>query len=314
MNPAADAVPTLIDTDPGIDDALALLMAFASPRIKVLGLCVGAGNVGLRHTLANTRKLCALAGVEAPIHPGCDRPLLHPARDAAYVHGRDGFGDVGYLPASTPVQEEHAVLALLRHSHEYAGRLQLVMLGPLTHLALALRLDPSLPARIGRLVVMGGAVHGHGNISAHAEFNFAFDPEAAHIVCSEFPAFELVDWEAVLRHGYPAERFAHWLAVGDHRARFYAAISRSFRDWVRARGSSELRAADALAMATVLHPEGSRRRCRHRIAIDIGTGPARGASIIDWDDRSTTGALADILLEYDQSLFERLLADALGAG
>lgn len=313
MKPASDAVPTLIDTDPGIDDALALLMAFASPRIEVVGLCVGAGNVGLRHTLANTRKLCAVAAVDVPIHPGCDRPLLFPARDAAYVHGRDGFGDVGCLPANTPVMEEHAVQALLRLSHAYAGRLQLVMLGPLTHLALALRLDPELPARIARLVVMGGAVTGHGNISAHAEFNFAFDPEAAHIVCTGFPAFELVDWEAVLRHGYPAARFVHWLAAGDHRARFYGAISRGFRDWMQAQGNTELRAADALAMATVLHPEGIVRRCRHRIAIDTGLGPARGASIVDWDDRSGEGALADILLDYDQAMFERLLASALGA-
>ena len=145
-------IPLLIDTDPGVDDALALLMAFNDPRHEVVGLTIAAGNVGLRHTVANALKLCEVAGVDVPVYAGCPVPLVHPAEDAAYVHGQDGFGDTGYAPAARQAADEHAALAIIRLSKQYAGRLLLVSLGPLTNLALALRLDPALPARIGRLV------------------------------------------------------------------------------------------------------------------------------------------------------------------
>ena len=106
-------------------------------------------------------------------------------------------------PPARSAETEHAALAILRLSHEHAGKLLLVALGPLTNLALALKLDPTLPTRIARLVVMGGAVTAHGNITAAAEFNIAFDPEAAHIVFDAFPRIDLVDWEAVMAHGFP---------------------------------------------------------------------------------------------------------------
>src|SRR5690606_38783885 len=207
-----DRIPLLIDTDPGVDDALALLMAFNDPGHDIVGLTVAAGNVGLRHTVANALKLCEVAGRgDVPVFPGCAAPLLHAAPDAAYVHGQDGFGDVGYEPASGAPAREHAALAILRLSHEHAGRLLLVALGPLTNVALALRLDPTLPQRMARLVVMGGADSAHGNITPVAEFNVGFDPEAAHVVLSGFPRIELADWEAVLAHGFPHDAAEAWL-------------------------------------------------------------------------------------------------------
>ena len=153
-----DRIPLLIDTDPGVDDALALLMAFDDPRHDVVGLTIAAGNVGLDHTVRNALKLCEVAGSEAPVFAGAPTPLLHAARDAAYVHGVDGFGDVAYDHPLRAAEREHAALAILRLSHVHAGKLLLVALGPLTNLALALKLDPSLPSRVARLVVMGGAV------------------------------------------------------------------------------------------------------------------------------------------------------------
>lgn len=188
-------IPLLIDTDPGVDDALAILMALASEQHEVLGLCIAAGNVGLDHTTRNALSLLEVAQREVPVFAGCDRPLLHPAADAAFVHGNDGFGDVSLPPPTRSAEAEHAALAILRFSHLHAGRLHLVALGPLTNLALAVRLDPSLPSRIDRLTVMGGAVTGRGNTTLSAEFNIGFDPEAAHIVMSSFAHFELVDWE-----------------------------------------------------------------------------------------------------------------------
>ena len=106
-----DRIPLLVDTDPGVDDALALLMAFDDPRHEVVGLTIAAGNVGLAHTVRNALKLCEVAGSDAPVFAGAAAPLLHPARDAGYVHGLDGFGDVGYAAPARDADAEHAALA-----------------------------------------------------------------------------------------------------------------------------------------------------------------------------------------------------------
>jgi purine nucleosidase len=308
-----DRIPLLIDTDPGVDDALALLMAFNDPRHEVVGLTIAAGNVGLEHTVRNALKLCEVAGSRAPVFAGAPAPLLHPARDAAYVHGRDGFGDTAYAAAARQAEAEHAALALLRLSHEHAGRLLLVALGPLTNVALALRLDPTLPERIARLVVMGGAVTGHGNISAAAEFNVYFDPEAAHIVFGAFPRTELVDWEAVMAHGFPHEAFERWLQRPSPRARFYEAISRRTREWAFDRRGDHWHSADALAMAFALDPQGVREVVERPLAVELAGGHTRGATVVDWRREEGRPDNVAILQRYDQTRFEAMVEAALAA-
>ena len=307
-------IPLLIDTDPGVDDALALLMAFADARHEVVGLTIAAGNVGLGHTVANALKLCEVCAVDVPVFPGAATPLVHPARDAAYVHGRDGFGDTGYTPAARTAEDEHAALAILRLSHVHAGRLVLVALGPLTNLALALRLDPSLPQRVARCIVMGAAVTAHGNITPAAEFNIAFDPEAAHIVFSGFPKIELADWEAVLAHGYLHADVERWLAADSPRARFYAGVSAHTRAWSRAGRGERWHAADALAMAMALQPEGVLEAVSRPLAVEIAGQHTRGATIVDWNRQGGAPDNVDILVQYDQTRFEGMLEAALAAG
>lgn len=306
-------IPLLIDTDPGVDDALALLMAFNDPHHEIVGLTIAAGNVGLDHTIANALKLCEVARVDVPVFAGCATPLLYPARDAAYVHGRDGFGDTGYMPASGRSQAEHAALAILRLSHEHAGRLLLVALGPLTNLALALKLDPSLPSRVARCVVMGGAVTGHGNITAAAEFNVAFDPEAAHIVFGAFPQIDLCDWEATLAHGLAHADVERWLGGDSSRAAFYEAISRQTRAWAGQRRGERWHSADGLAMAYALVPDGALETVERPLSVETQGRRARGATIVDW--RREEGGMDNvrILMRYDQSRFEALVEAALAA-
>jgi len=301
----------LIDTDPGVDDALALLMALTAPDARVVGLTIAAGNVGLAHTVGNALKLVEIAGADVPVFPGCPQPLLHAAADAAYVHGRDGFGDTGYTPASRHAETEHAALAMIRLSHLHAGRLSLVMLGPLTNLALALRLDPTLPTRISRLVVMGGAVTGRGNTSVPAEFNIGFDPEAAHIVFSTWPMLELVDWEAVLRHPIDAGRFAGWLQNDSPRASFYAAISRRTRDWSADRRGDDWLSADALAMAMVLEAGSAQEVVERSVAIELAGSHTRGATVVDWECRSGRPANCRILQRFDRARFDALVQRAV---
>lgn len=312
MERILNKIPLFIDTDPGVDDALALLMAFASTRHRLLGLGIAAGNVGLAHTVANALKLCELAGVTVPVYPGCDRPLLIEPEDASYVHGRDGFGDIGYAPALQLPETEHAALAIIRESKAHNGTLLLVTLGPLTNLALALRLDPQLPSRIARLVVMGGAVTGKGNTNISAEFNIAFDPEAAAIVFSAFPDVEVVDWEAVLRHGFKHAEFESWLSAGGPLADFYANISQKTRLWAEGKRGEHWHSADALAMLAALYPEYVLEKERHYLAVETQGSHARGATVVDWLDRSGRNAQAEILLKADQTEFERIIRQALG--
>ncbi|KLI99633.1 nucleoside hydrolase [Luteimonas sp. FCS-9] len=307
-------IPLLIDTDPGVDDALALLLAFNDRAHEVVGLTIAAGNVGLRHTTANALKLCEVVGrPDVPVHAGSAAPLLHAAPDAAYVHGNDGFGDVGYAAAARGVEDEHAALAILRLSHVHAGRLVLVALGPLTNVALALKLDPTLPSRVARFVTMAGAVTGHGNITPSAEFNVYFDPEAAKIVFDAFPAFELSDWEATVAHGLPHDEVLAWMRAGGERARFYEAISRKTREWSADRRGDDWHSADALAMAWVLAPDGVLETAARPVDVVLDHGPARGATIVDWQRQLGRPDNATILLRYDRVRFHALVRDALQA-
>jgi purine nucleosidase len=302
----------LIDTDPGVDDALAILMALRDPGAEVVALTIAAGNVGLAHTVGNALKLCEIAQVDIPVFAGCALPLVHAADDAAYVHGLDGFGDTGYTPSTRVAQPEHAALAMLRLSREHAGELTFVMLGPLTNLALALRLDPTLPQRVPRLVIMGGAVTGRGNTRVPVEFNIGFDPEAAHVVFGSWPQFELVDWEAVLRHGIAHSAFDAWLGAGDDCGRFYDAISRKTRAWSEGKRGSDWHSADGLAMAAVLEPDAVLDWQSRPVAIEMAGAHSRGATIVDWDRRTGNPDNARIAMSVDRARFEQMIRRALG--
>jgi inosine-uridine nucleoside N-ribohydrolase len=303
----------LIDTDPGVDDALAILMAHA--HADMAGLSIVAGNVGLDHTVRNARTLVDLLGADTPVFAGCATALVRvPEEDAAFVHGQDGFGDIGFPDPAAPLSDEPAALALLRLTRERPGELTLVALGPLTNLALALRLDPTLPQRVARLVIMGGAVTGHGNTGkVPAEFNIGFDPEAAHVVFEAFPSFDLVDWEATLRHAFDDAEFDGWLAAGDRRADFFGKIAGASRGYNAKHDRRGVIAADALAMAVALDPAIVTRSEIRAVTVELDGRLTRGATVVDWAARLGKPRQANIVLEVDHARFAAMVRRALGA-
>jgi purine nucleosidase len=205
-------------------------------------------------------------------------------------------------------------LALLRLTRERPGELTLVALAPLTNLALALRLDPTLPQRVRRLVVMGGAVTGHGNTGKiPAEFNIGFDPEAAHVVFEGFPEFDLVDWEATLRHAFDDAEFDQWLAAGDKRADFFGKIFGTARAYNASHDRHGVVAADALAMAVAIDPAIVIRSERRHVAVELDGRLTRGATVVDWAGRLGRPANANVVLELDRERFAALIRGALGA-
>jgi purine nucleosidase len=175
----------IIDTDPGIDDAVAILLAFAVPeQLEVLGIVAVAGNLPLAATERNARRVCELAGrTDTPVYAGCARPLLRTLATAEHIH-RETSSDRLLLPEPTmPLQTQHGVdflIEILRAAE--AGTITVCALGPLTNIAVALVKAREIAGKIGKLVVMGGACFELGNVTPAAEFNIHVDPEAAAIV------------------------------------------------------------------------------------------------------------------------------------
>lgn len=178
-------IPVLLDCDPGIDDAIALLLAVASPEITLEAVTAVAGNRPVATTADNASRLLALAGRgDVPVHAGCARPLASAQPRCNLVHREDGLGGVA-LPRGNPPSEVHAVDAIARHLLTRApGTLTIIAVGPLTNLALAEIRHPGILRRAHALLVMGGAAFCSGNITPAAEFNFYADPVAAHVVLS----------------------------------------------------------------------------------------------------------------------------------
>ncbi|MEU2198991.1 nucleoside hydrolase [Isoptericola sp. NPDC019482] len=187
------SAPLYLDCDTGVDDSLALAYLLAAPEVDLVGVGSVSGNIDARQGAVNSLDLLALAGRDdVPVAVGAHDPLVGSYDGGApSVHGRNGVGDVALPPSGREVTAESAVELLLRLSHEHAGLLRVVAVGPLTNLALALRADPTLPERVLDVTVMGGAALHPGNVTPAAEANIAKDPEAAAEVLA-------VDWDVTL--------------------------------------------------------------------------------------------------------------------
>jgi purine nucleosidase len=174
----------IIDTDPGQDDAVAILLALASPELEVLGLSVVGGNVPLHHTVRNALVVCELAGrPDIKVYPGCAEPLKQTLVTAEHVHGETGLDGIALPEPSMRPQDTHAVDFIIETlRREAPGTVTLCTLGPLTNVATAFQKAPDIAERVQALVLMGGAYFEVGNITPAAEFNIYVDPEAADIV------------------------------------------------------------------------------------------------------------------------------------
>ena len=176
--------PLLLCTDPGIDDFIALSMVLARPEFDVLGMIALSGNVGLDVTVNNALLACELNGrSDIPVLAGSAKPLARPARSASNIHGKSGLGKSTELYAKGRPLASSGADFILQMAEKYAGRLEILSLGPLTDVALALQKLPEAAKKIARVVVMGGGIHA-GNATKYAEFNIVADPEAASVVFS----------------------------------------------------------------------------------------------------------------------------------
>ncbi|MBD8066846.1 nucleoside hydrolase [Devosia sp. PTR5] len=176
----SDAV--IIDTDPGLDDAIAILFALGCGRFDVLGLTSVAGNIGIEQTTANAGSLLRLMGSSVPVAIGAARPLRRESIDEAAIHGDDGLGGVVLKPSDAPPLPDAVAWMTEQLTSRPAHTVDVLALGPLTNLARLIETHPEAAARIGRVIAMGGAIDEKGNVGPNSEFNFASDPEALQVV------------------------------------------------------------------------------------------------------------------------------------
>jgi purine nucleosidase len=237
--------------------------------------------------------------------------LVIPTQKRAISHCTDGLGDSGYpLPIRNP-EPEHAVQALIRLADENPGELVLAAIGPLTNLALATRLDPKLPGKYKRLVVIGGAIHARGNSWERAsEFNFYCDPEAASVVFQTWSEITLLPWETTLSHGLSLAQ-VELLADGDSsKAEFFRCTVQNRLGKQTFEGEGLLE-PDPLALAVTLEPSIIQRTEMHYVKIELAGKLTRGQTVIDWQNLTGHPPNTQVVLEVDRGRFMELMRESL---
>lgn len=171
----------ILDCDPGHDDAVAIMLAGKHPKIELLGITVVAGNQTLEKTTNNALNVCQYLGIDVPVYAGCSRPIVRNQIIADDIHGKSGLDGPVFEPLVKKAEKKHGVLYLIDTLMESGGDITLVPTGPLTNIAMAMRLEPGIIPKIKEIVLMGGAYQ-NGNVTPAAEFNIMADGEAAHVV------------------------------------------------------------------------------------------------------------------------------------
>ena len=303
----------IIDTDPGVDDAHAILLALAHPDVQVEAITTVNGNVNLDLTTANALKILDAAGRDIPVYRGCDRPLISRLLHAAHVHGEDGLGDCNIPPSKKSIQSEHAVHALVRMANENPGQFTLAAIGPLTNLAVALSLDPDLPKKIKNLVIMGGAIYGRGNTeTVTSEFNIHTDPEAAHMVFSAWPMISLLSLETTLAHVFTRETLDRFFNLGTPRAKFFHDTNQKILGFIRNRLNQDiLFAPDGLALAAAVEPGVVTKAEKKYVNVELNGAHSRGQTVVDWYGLTGKEPNTEIILEVNQQRFIELMENGL---
>ena len=303
----------IIDTDPGQDDAVAILLALASPELEVLGLSVVAGNVPLHHTLKNALTLCELAGrPDLPVHAGCEAPLARKLVTAEHVHGKTGLDGVTLPePAITPAPG-HAVDFLIETlRREPAGTVTLVPIGPLTNIAAAFQRAPDIVERVQEIVLMGGAYFEGGNITPSAEFNIYVDPEAAKIVfASGAPLVVMpldVTHKALTSRAW-VEGMAAMGRIGQAVARWTDFFERYDREKY---GSEGAPLHDPCTIAWLIAPELFAGR-HINVEIETESELTLGMTVADWWRVTGREANATFIRDVDAKGFFDLLTQRIG--
>lgn len=301
-----------IDTDTASDDAVALIIALRHPGVRVHGLSIVAGNVPLESGVQNALHVLATLGTRVPVHAGADRPLARPYASAQMVHGADGMGDIGLDLAGRQPTSRDAVRAIVAHFAAHPGTCDLVTLGPLTNVAVALRAEPRLAGWVRRCVIMGGTGVLPGNVTPLAEYNVWADPEAAHIVLGAGMRVELVGWDVSWQDAVVDDALAAELRALGPVGRYAVDIQRIVREFCRTETKIDgFDLPDPVAMCAAIDETVVARDVHARVDVHLGHGDARGQTVVDHLGVTGRPANARVILRADRARFVAMLRDAL---
>jgi inosine-uridine nucleoside N-ribohydrolase len=302
------ATPILLDCDPGHDDAIALLLALASPELQLLGVTTVAGNQTLEKTTANAIRVLEFAGrAEVPVAAGADRPLVREPFVAAYVHGETGLDGPDLPPPQGSPVNRHAVEFLADTIRDVDGAVTLVPVGPLTNVALMLALHPD--ARPERIVLMGGAI-AEGNITPAAEFNIWADPEAAARVFASGIDVTMIGLDVTHKALFTTAHIGRLAGrVGEMVTELLRFYDRFHRDVYGFDGSP---IHDAVAVAHVLRPD-LVETLERNVEIDVESELCRGRTVVDLWRRTERAPNAQVGVEIDADGFLELLIERINS-
>lgn len=307
-------LPLIIDSDPGLDDALAIGLAVARPELDLLAVTTVGGNVDVRHCTENAlRLLHAFGRSDIPVAEGAAGPLIGTVVRATEVHGESGIGNTRLDPSPAIAEPEGAVALMARLIRDHPEPIVIAPIGPLTNIALLLRLYPELANRIAHLSIMGGSI-GEGNTTVSAEFNIYADPEAADIVFRSGVPITMIGLDVTHQALLDRDSVAALRAIGGTSARIAAELTECALDrnmeWT---GATTTAIHDALAVAHLAIPDLVAVAPYH-VTLDTTQGPARGRTVCDGlpyrlarDGRTSN---ADVGIQIDRTRFEQLLIDA----
>lgn len=271
----------IIDTDPGVDDALAFLLALASPEIQLEALTTTQGNVTLEKATRNALSVLELTHAShIPVVSGSVLPLVQPLRASAHVHGESGLGNAQLPEPQIKPVPQHAVDYLIQRVLDEPGEISIFPIGPLTNLAMAIRKEPRFANAVKELVIMGGAILEHGNITPQAEFNIYVDPHAAHIVFHSGIPITLIPLDVTHKCLLLQEHVDRLMKISSPISTFIKDVIEVYIKYSSEFGYSGCALHDPLTLATILAPELLTLK-EFYVDVDISGGVSMGKTFAD---------------------------------
>ena len=304
----------ILDCDPGLDDAIAILAA--AHHADLVGITTVAGNVGINRTTRNALAIAQLAGLDVPVHRGAAQPLAGAAVDGSRIHGPSGLGDSA-LPDLTGSEASDDAVTYLCDIARSVDDLHLLAIGPLTNIALALQRDPDLPRHLAGLTIMGGSA-GTGNITPVAEFNIWADPEAAAVVFERAAPVTMVGLDVTSKVVFNADETERMRTAGTPVADFAAGLIDFLRDrFTEYLGQSVVPVHDATAVIAATHPT-LFERSRHPVTVEVRGEHTRGMTVADLRPAALIKAIgptgvpgSDVLWDTDVDAVRELIVEAV---
>ena len=288
----------IIDTDPGVDDALTFLLALASPEIQLEALTITQGNVTVESGTRNALAVLELLNTNRiPVAQGTSLPLVGPLLASSHVHGASGLGNTKLPEPKTKPVSQHAIDYLIERFLAEPGQLSLFAIGPLTNVALAIRKEPRFASAVKEMVIMGGAIREGGNITPQAEFNIFADPHAAHVVFHSGIPITLIPLDVTHKCMLYAKQIEQLRRVKSPIARFVADATSTYVNFTESKtGVQGCALHDPLTLATIIAPELLTLE-EHYVDVDISSGPSIGSTFADF--YHTTGKSANMKVALD---------------